>query len=102
MALARTASLAFVQGDHEAVRRYGEASLPVLRGLGDDAELAGTLGVMGISALALGDVDRARALAEEGLEVGAALGRPDDRSRTRATTPVSCLPGAGSSTRPSA
>ena len=34
-ALSRTASLAFVKGDHEAVRRYGEASLPVLRRLGD-------------------------------------------------------------------
>ena len=31
--------------------------------------LAGTLGLLGVSALALGDPDRARALAEEGLEV---------------------------------
>ena len=36
--------LAFVKGDHEAVRRYGEASLPVHRRLGDDGHLAGTLG----------------------------------------------------------
>ena len=40
-ALAMAASLAFVQGDHEAVRRYGDASLPVLRRLGDDVAARG-------------------------------------------------------------
>ena len=68
--LSRTASLAFVKGDHEAVRRYGDAGLPVLRQLGDTVVLAGTLGMMGNSALALGDFDRARALTEEAVEVG--------------------------------
>ena len=70
VALARTASLAFVKGDHEAVRRYGDASLPVLRRLRRRGALAGTLGLMATSALALGDLDRARALAEESLDVG--------------------------------
>ena len=69
-ALARTAALAFVKGDHEAVRRYGDAGLPVLRRLGDSVVLAGTLGMMGNSALALGDFDRAGALTEEAVEVG--------------------------------
>ena len=75
-ALAMTASLAFVMGDHEAVRHYGDASLPVLRRLAEDVRglpewwLAGTLGVIAQSALALGDFDRARALSDEALEVG--------------------------------
>ncbi len=63
-------SLAFVKGDHEAVRRYGDAGLPVLRRLGDSVVLAGTLGIMGNSALALGDFDRAGALTAEAVEVG--------------------------------
>ena len=103
MALARTASLAFVKGDHEAVRRYGEASLPVLRRLGDDVgHFAGTLGLMATSALALGDLDRARALAEEALEVGRRSG--DLMTRVVRVLQRRCraLPGAGSSTRPSA
>jgi predicted ATPase/DNA-binding SARP family transcriptional activator len=55
------AALAFVQGDHAAVRRYGEASLPVLRRVGNDHKVALLLGVMGTSALALGEAHRARA-----------------------------------------
>ena len=43
------ASLAVVQGDHEAVRRLGEASLPVHRTLGDDSRRSRcTLGILGI------------------------------------------------------
>ena len=45
----RIASLANVQGDHEAVRRFGEASLLVLRRIGDDQEVACMLGVLCLS-----------------------------------------------------
>src|SRR5688500_1144019 len=69
-ALARTASLAYVKGDYEAVGRDGAASLPVLRRLGDNVGLAATLGLMAPSAMSLGDSDRARALTEEAVEVG--------------------------------
>ena len=82
-ALAMAASLTALMGDHEAVRRYGDASLPVLRRLAADARallpkwwLTGTLGVMASSALALGDLDRARALSDEALEVGRRSGDP--------------------------
>jgi len=64
------ASLALVHGDHDAVRRYLDASLPVHRRLGDDQNVAHYLGVLAVSALAQGDLDRARALAEEALEIG--------------------------------
>ncbi|MEJ7790859.1 MAG: BTAD domain-containing putative transcriptional regulator [Gaiellaceae bacterium] len=87
-ALSRTASLAFVKGDHEAVRRYGDASLPVLRRLGDNVVLAGTLGLMGNSALSLGDLDRARALTEEAVEVGRRSGDPMTESYTCYTAGV--------------
>ena len=73
LALRGAASLSFVQGDHEAVRRYGEEGLPALRRMD---RLTGTLGLMAVSALALGDLDRASALAEEGLEVGRRSGPP--------------------------
>jgi len=74
MAQAMVASLALVQADHEAVRRFGELSLPVLRGLEDDRTVACVLGVLGTSALAFGDGDRARALTEEGLAVSRRTG----------------------------
>ena len=74
LAQVRAASLAFVQGDHEAVRRHIEASLPVLRRVGDDRMVATYLGVMGTSALALGDTERARTLSDEGLEVALRTG----------------------------
>ncbi len=61
------ASMAVVQGDHDAVRRLHEASLPVLRRLGDDRRVASAHAVLCASALATGDADRALALAEEGL-----------------------------------
>ncbi len=75
-ALSRTASLAFVKGDHEAVCRYGDASLPVFRRLGDDAGLVYTLGFLSNSALALGQLDRARLLTEEAVEVARGSGDP--------------------------
>ena len=82
-ALSRTASLAFVKGDHEAVCRYGEASLPVFRRLGDDAGLVYTLGLVSNSALALGQLDRARLLTEEAVEVARASGDPMIESYAR-------------------
>ena len=51
------------------MHRYLEASLPVFRELGDDANLSGYLGVLALTAIAEGDADEARALAEEALEV---------------------------------
>ena len=74
IAQARVASLAVVQGDHEAVRRFGEASLLVFRRTGNDQEIAMMLGLFCFSALATGDVDRAHELAEEGLEVARRTG----------------------------
>ena len=74
MAQARIASLALVQADHEAVRRFGELSLPVLRDLGDDRTVASRARAPGDVALAFGDGDRARALTEEGLEVARRAG----------------------------
>jgi len=82
MAQAMVASLALVQADHEAVRRFGDLSLPVLRGLEDDRTVACVLGVLGTSALAFGDGDRARALTEEGLAVSRRTG--DLMTETRA------------------
>ena len=74
IAQARVASLAVMQGDHEAVRRFGEASLLVFRRTGNDQEIAMMLGLFCFSALATGDVDRAHELAEEGLEVARRTG----------------------------
>jgi len=74
IAQARVASLAVVQGDHEAVRRFGEASLLEFRRTGGDKEVAMMLGVLCLSALATGDVDRAHGFAEEGLEVARRTG----------------------------
>ena len=68
-AQSRAASLAYYQGDFEAVHRYLEASLPVFRELGDDSNLSGCLRVLAMTALAEGDADEARALAEEALEL---------------------------------
>lgn len=82
VAQARIASLALFQGDNEAVRRFGEESLPVLRRAGEDVKIAGTLGVMAVSSLALGEPDHARALAEEALEI--ALGTGDLVAKTMA------------------
>ncbi len=76
MAQARVACLALIQGDHEAVRRIGEASLLNFRRTGDDRELALMLGVLCLSALATGDVDRAHGLADEGREVARRAGDP--------------------------
>jgi predicted ATPase/DNA-binding SARP family transcriptional activator len=73
-AQARVASLALMQGDHEAVRRFGEASLLVHRRVGDEQEVASMLGVLVLSSLATGEVDRAHELAEEGLEVARRTG----------------------------
>ena len=63
------AAIANVQGDHEAVRRLLDASLPVHRRLGDDRRVASSLAVLTASALVAGDADRAVALAEEGLVI---------------------------------
>jgi predicted ATPase/DNA-binding SARP family transcriptional activator len=68
-ALFAAASIAKVQGDHEAVRGLLEESLPVHRTLGDDWRVASSLAILSASALAKGEPDRALALAEEGLGV---------------------------------
>jgi tetratricopeptide (TPR) repeat protein len=68
-AQARVASMALVQGDYEAIRRFGEASLLVFRRVGDDHEVVLMLGVLSFSFLATGDVDQGYELAEEGLEI---------------------------------
>ena len=94
------ASLASPQGDHETVCRLIEASLPVHRGLGDDVVVAVSLALLGLSVLAQGDAERARALTEEGLEVARA--RAISRRRPCSwRTSASCLPRRGVSTRPS-
>ena len=66
---AAIASIAIVEGDHETARRLLEASLPVLRMLGDDRLVATSLSVLAGSAVGTGDPDRALAHAEEGLAV---------------------------------
>jgi predicted ATPase/DNA-binding SARP family transcriptional activator len=73
-ARSRAASLAYVQGDSDAVRRYLEASLPVHRRLGDKQKLASYLGLLGMTALGQGDVQAARALTAEALETARELG----------------------------
>lgn len=74
MARARVASLAVVQGDHEAARRIGEASLVDFRRTGDDKEAVLMLGVLCLSAVATGDLDRAHVVAQEGLEIAQRTG----------------------------
>jgi tetratricopeptide (TPR) repeat protein len=73
---ARVASLALHDGDHDAVRRHLETSLPVFRRLGDEGLLACYLGVLGTSAIQLGDITRALALTQEGLEVARRSSEP--------------------------
>ncbi|MGZ8717449.1 MAG: ATP-binding protein, partial [Gaiellaceae bacterium] len=68
-AQARVASMALMQGDCEAMRRFGEASLLVYRRVGDDREVVLMLGILSFSSLAAGDVDQGYELAEEGLEI---------------------------------
>ena len=92
-----TASLAFVQGDSRGCR-VATAKQACRSFAGWETTGTGSQehsAFMALSALALGDADRARALAEEAVQVRAALGRPDDRGVRRATSPVSCLPGRG-------
>ena len=67
-------SMAIMQGDHEAVRRFGEASLLAHRQVGDDQEVARMIGHFCLSALATGDVDRANELADEGREIARRTG----------------------------
>ena len=67
MAQSRVASLAYMQGDLPALRRFGEQCLPVLRELGTDQEVALILGILGQSVLAQGEAERARTLTVEGL-----------------------------------
>ena len=76
LAESRVASLALVQGDHEAVLRFGESSLPVLRRVGAVGEEASLLGPMSVSALAFGDGERARRLALAGVEAARRSGDP--------------------------
>jgi predicted ATPase/DNA-binding SARP family transcriptional activator len=68
-AQSRAAGLAYYQGDFDAVHRYVEASMPVHRELGDDWNLACCLQVLTLSSIAEGDLDQARALADETLEL---------------------------------
>ena len=65
---AAVAAIAGVQGDHGAVRRLLEASLPVLQDVGEDRTVAGSLAVLCASAIATDEPDRALAFAEEGLD----------------------------------
>jgi predicted ATPase/DNA-binding SARP family transcriptional activator len=76
LAEARIASLALVQGDHEAVRRLGESSLQVFRRIGDAEHEAAILGVMAVAALAFGDGEQALRLAEEGVDAARRSGDP--------------------------
>ena len=76
IAHARIASLALHQGDHDAVRRHLEISLPVFRREGDDRLVAGYLAVLGASAIEQGDIGRALALTQEGLDVARRSGDP--------------------------
>jgi predicted ATPase/DNA-binding SARP family transcriptional activator len=76
LAHARIASLALHEGDHEAVRRHLEISLPVFRRAGDDRLVAGYLPVLGTSAIEQGDIDGALALTREGLDVARRCGDP--------------------------
>ena len=98
-AQSRAASLAFYQGDFDAVHRYLEASLPVHRELGDDFNLSSYLGVLALTALAEGDADEARALAEEALEAGAAGAQSDERGVCPGNVSASCSGSRESSTR---
>ena len=72
------------------MHRYLEASLPVFRELGDDFNLSSYLGVLTLTALAEGDADEARALAEEALEAGAAGAQSDEARRTPWRRSASC------------
>ena len=76
LAHARAASLALHEGDHEAVRRHLETSLPFFRRDGDDRRLGAYLGVLGGSAIEQGDIERALALTQEGLDVALRCGDP--------------------------
>ena len=62
------------QGDHDAVHRYVEASLPVHRELGDDWNLSCDLSVLTMSALAEGDADRGACSGRGSAGTGAAGG----------------------------
>jgi predicted ATPase/DNA-binding SARP family transcriptional activator len=75
-AQSRASSLAWYQGDFDAVHRYLDACLPVHRELGDDWNLSVGLQLLAVNALALGDADEARALAEEALEVSRRVRKP--------------------------
>ena len=86
MARSRIASLAVVQGDHEAARRIGEASLVESRRAADDNEVVLMLGVLCLSAVATGDIDRAHGLAQEGLEIARRIG--DLSTEVYATMPA--------------
>ena len=73
---AAIASLAQVQGDHDAVRRMLDESLPILRLAGKDRCLSLSLGLLGMTALATGDIDEAHALTQEELEQARRTGDP--------------------------
>ena len=66
--------MALVQGDYEAIRRFGEASLLVYRRVGDDHEVVLMLGVRSFSFLATGDVAQGYELAEGRTRDRAAIG----------------------------
>ena len=75
-AQSRAAQLAYYQGDFEAVHRYVEASVPVFSELGDDINLWLSLDVLTLTALAEGDANAARAVAEEVLEIALRMHNP--------------------------
>jgi tetratricopeptide (TPR) repeat protein len=65
-----------MSGDADGGRRASEESLALFRSLGDDAGVSEGLNRLAASDLVLGELDRARALLEEALEIGRRTGRP--------------------------
>jgi predicted ATPase/class 3 adenylate cyclase len=63
-------------GDFEGGRRAYESALKLFRAIGDDAGVAEALHRLATSAIPRGELDRARALLDESVEVGRRTGRP--------------------------
>jgi predicted ATPase/class 3 adenylate cyclase len=66
--------LALSRGDFPTARSLLEKSLPILRQLGDKANIAASLSNLGTAAIHQGDIVVARALLEEGLAIRRELG----------------------------
>lgn len=87
-AQSRAASLAYYQGDFDAVRRYLEVCLPVHRESDDDWNLSAGLQLLAMSAVANGDGEKARALAEEARDVARRTRNPMSEAYALATLGV--------------